>query len=379
MKSLFVSAFARHLVFGLLVLVSLAASATEYYPLSAKMHFGDWEKYEQARPASYAIPCTYRSVSQWGDSITLSGKIFLPKSSPQGLILIPHYTIGARHEAPSECSPFEARLVQNGYVLVMPDYIGYGITIDSIHPYLDVNLTARNSVDMLLQAQSFLQWLLVPDNLYIVGFSQGAAAAMASLQLIEKEHPNIQVKKCFCGSGPYDVAATYDDAVERNRVGLPLLVPSLVLGTSAAYQLNLQPEYFFTPYLLNRYEKWIMSKKKGLVAQSLLMPSVRLSHYMTAEGMDKNHPETARLYEGFIRSSLVYISDNDTIFPDWQPQTPIYLFHSTNDDIVTFRCAEHMRSFLEASNAEVTYDFGKYGSHISSLLHFIKNVQKNLE
>ena len=47
------------------------------------------------------IAVTYPSINQHGDSITLSGMICVPDSKPQGVILIPHYTIMSKYEAPS--------------------------------------------------------------------------------------------------------------------------------------------------------------------------------------------------------------------------------------------------------------------------------------
>ena len=39
----------------------------------------------------------YTSVDQHGDSLTLSGKIYMPEH-PKGIILLPHYTIASNDE-----------------------------------------------------------------------------------------------------------------------------------------------------------------------------------------------------------------------------------------------------------------------------------------
>lgn len=44
------------------------------------------------------------------------------------------------------CFPLEVFVTGNALVL-MPDYMGYGITKNSIHPYLNHELCAINSVD----------------------------------------------------------------------------------------------------------------------------------------------------------------------------------------------------------------------------------------
>lgn len=122
---------------------------------------------------------TYMSVDQHGDSIRLSGLLSIPDSA-RGIILIPHYTIAACDESPSQKPTGEAKAFRDNYVLLMPDYIGYGITCERTHPYLHGALTARNTVDMLLGLQPMLDSLSLGislDSIYIVGYSQGGAAA----------------------------------------------------------------------------------------------------------------------------------------------------------------------------------------------------------
>lgn len=266
----------------------------------------------------------------------------------------------------------------------MPDYIGYGVTEDRIHPYLHGALTAQNSVDMLLSAMPVLDSLnanIPLDSIYIVGFSQGGAAAVWILKLLEEQYSDrIHVRKCFAGSGPYDVAVTYDEAVMRNKITLPMIVPMLVLGTSEAYNLNLQPDDFLTPAMQRTYLRYIKDKNIGVIPMFFRTPNHRLSHWMTEAGMDKTTPLGSDLYQGLIRSSLVHYSicaDSDSICPIWTPKAPLYIFHSYNDDVVSFRCAEHFHRRY-ADLPQITWDFGSYGSHLTSLRRFLTTVRKLL-
>ena len=333
----------------------------------------------------------YRSVNQRGDSLSLSGKVTVPqKRNIKGIILIPHYTICAIQESPSirpVRSSHEANLFYKDYVLVLPDYIGYGGTKDSIHPYLHGELTAQNCVDMYLSAQRFLDSLqtdIPTDSLYVVGFSQGGAAALWTLRLIEEHYAGqLFVKGCFAGSGPYDVATTYDDAVVRNDAGVPVTIPMLVVGTSVAYDLNLHNEYFFTPELIKVYDSSIAFKQTTMLSLYFKMLNSKLSYWMTVEGRDKSQPETQRLYEGLLRSSLVHYPLDEhplgqqVICPEWRPKTPTYIFHSTKDDVVCFHNAEHLqRCFGDTPN--VRYDFGNYGGHLRSMNTFFLRVHNIL-
>ena len=331
------------------------------------------------KPCVHEHVLLYPSVDQHGDSLTLSGKLTVPADKPaKGIILIPHYTISSNDEAPSNKLTGDAKYFQDEYVLLVPDFIGYGATRDRVHPYLHGELTARNCVDMYLGALPMLDSLAlnIPvDSIYLVGFSQGGATAMWILKLIEEQYADkIHVIKCFAGGGPYDVAVTYDHALATNHVFLPLVIPMLVLGTDAAYDLHLNRVDFFTPKMEKAYKKYIEDKKHGIASIYFSLPNHKVSHWLTKEGMDKSNPQTQRLYDGLIRSSLVH----DTLCPSWTPQTPLYVFHSTKDNVVTIQCAEQLRRcFPDLPN--VTYDFGNYGSHMKASYIFYRRVRDLLD
>lgn len=346
----------------------------------------------------------YTSTDQHGDTLTLSGKVSVP-NQPKGVILLPHFTVAANSEVPSTSTTGEAKYLQDDYILVMPDYIGYGVTRERVHPYLRGDLTARNCVDMLLAVKPMLDSIpqsafhaqpSVQDTVTIVGFSQGGATALWILKLLEEEYSSrIYVKACYAGSGPYDVAATYDDAVAKNKVGMPMVIPMLVMGTSEAYDLNLKREDFFTPELDKHYDEYVTSKNHKFTELYFRMLNHKVSHWLSAAGADKTQPETRRMYEGLLRLSLVhYPTDNSPVGQEvicpgtgyttiseagccWRPKAPVYVFHSYDDGIVTFRCAEHLqRCWQDLPN--VTFDFGHYGGHMRSIMKFFPRVKKRM-
>lgn len=341
----------------------------------------------QAKQKSLDRTIFYPSVDQNGDELVLSGRLCIPEmEKPKGIILLPHFTISANEEAPSNKLPVEAKYFKNQYVLVMPDYIGFGVTCDRVHPYLHGELTARNCVDMLLSAQPILDSLSLDiplDSIYVVGFSQGGVVALWTLKLLEEEYADrIHVKKCFVGSAPSDVATTYDDPIAQNVTGVPAVIPMLVMGTSEAYNLHLQPEDFFSPAMMRIYNKYIKNKNKRMTSLYFLMPNHKISHWMTTQGMDKTQPETERFYEGLLRSSLVHydIHNNaaDSICPAWIPQAPLYVFHSTNDNLVPFQNALHLRRCYQTL-PNIIWDFDKYGGHVRSMFTFLSKVQSLLD
>lgn len=321
----------------------------------------------------------YPSIDQYGDSLVLSGNLSVPAGKqPKGIILVPHYTIASNMDAPSVKMTADGRTFAEDYVVLVPDYLGYGLTADRVHPYLHGELTAHNCVDMLLYAQPKLDsmQLGIPlDSIYIVGFSQGGASAMWTLKLLEEQYADrIHVIKCFAGAGPYDVAVTYDEAMITNRSMMPMVIPLLFEGTNAAYDLQLDRANFFTPALEKVYSKYIEKKDHDIVTIFFKTLNHKVSHWISKPGRDMTRPETQRMYDGFVRSSLVH----DTICPSWTPRSPLYIYHSKKDDVVTFRCAERLQQCYK-NLPNITYDFGNYGGHLQSSRRFFPKVKEMLD
>jgi hypothetical protein len=100
----------------------------------------------------------YKSIDVDDQPTILSGKVILPAKGPiKRYILVSHYTIASNKEAPSNIFSLEGLLVKLGYALIIPDYIGYGVTSDKVHPYLVMELTARNVLDMYYAVVPFLE------------------------------------------------------------------------------------------------------------------------------------------------------------------------------------------------------------------------------
>ena len=328
----------------------------------------------------------YPSVDQHGDSLTVSGRLMVPQdSTPKGIMLIPHYTLLSNQDAPSNRPTHDAKTFRDRYVVLQPDYVGFGVTADRMHPYLHGDVAARNTVDLYLAMLPVLDSMAlgIPlDSVYILGYSQGGASAVWTLKLIEEEYADrIHVISCFAGGGPYDVATTYDESFLHSQYAMPMIIPILIMGTSAAYDLDLQQDFFFTPAMKRAYAKWIEPKNVSPFDIYLRMPNHFLRYWLTPEALDKTHPQTQRLFSGLMRSSLVHYpileGETDSIIPTWTPKAPLYIFHSTNDDTVPFRCSQHLqRCYGKLPN--ITWDFDKYGHHIQAVRVFIDHVEELL-
>ncbi len=318
------------------------------------------------------VPVKYMSVDVDNNPIVLSGKIYLPSiGKPKGIVVANHYTIGSNEECPSRTFCLEAIFASKGYAVLMADYLGYGITQDSIHPYLHMKSVTRNVVDLIASAKNYLcitDQLPISNTLYLVGYSQGAAVTLGVQRLIEQEGI-YSINRVFAGAGPYSPAATYDYCVRENNTGIPCAIPMLVQGMNVGERLGLTIQDFFQEPLLSNYDKWINSKNYTMVEINHLIGGKPLDKIMTAEGLDTTYLPTQRFYHALQRNEII----------DWEPQSPIYLFHSTEDDMVPFLNSELLQtSFDEKGLENISYDFGEYGIHMQGALEFLQRVYNML-
>ena len=314
----------------------------------------------------------YESIDVDGNPITLSGKVLLPADGKiKRCILVSHFTIGSNIEAPSNSFPLEGVLVKLGYALIVPDYIGYGVTVDKVHPYLVMELTARNVLDMYKAVVPFLKEADCQpqhDDIYLMGYSQGGATTMAVQHLIEHHDEDIKIRRVFAGGGPYDVKATYDRFVETNVASYPCAVPIMMQGMVVGNKLNLDMSELMAPHIYENLDEWVNSKRYTAKQLNELMGSRVTSDLLTAKGMDRTSKEVSELYKAMTNNSILSYS--------WTPEAPVYIMHSIDDESVPYDNAARAKTKWKGAN--IQYNMGYYGSHQVTCLRFIFAVQNLL-
>ena len=318
---------------------------------------------------------TYWSTDIDGNPIKLSGRIILPaKGKVSRIMVVSHFTIGRNDEAPSLTLPLEAVFATKGMAVVVPDYLGYGLTPELIHPYLCKDITARNVVDMYFAALPFLKYIdCMPehDDIVLLGYSQGGAANLCVQQLLVDEYPSTKINIALSGSGPYDIAKTYDIMVAKDRTTFPSAVPILIQGLNVGCKLNLDYALLFQKPLLDSYNKLLNTKEYTMGQINIFLNAKYISELMTPYGRDIKEPQTAILYQSMIDNSIIHTC---------YPKTRQYLYHSYDDDIVPFENSEEMQKhFEEIGFTDVTYNFGHYGGHNMGFLHFVNFAMEHLK
>lgn len=324
------------------------------------------------------FPVAYWSQTPQGDSLLVSGRVYLPKQRYlNGILVANHYTICSDAEAPSNIFSMESMFTTKGYAVIMPDYVGYGLSREEIHPYLHWRSAAQTAVDLLNCMPALLDYYgySYPTDVVISGYSQGGAVALGVARMIEEQNANAEdnsmfpwtVRKLYAGAGPYDPATTYLYALERDTIGIPAAIPLIVMGMSDAYNMGFELQDFFLEPLLSNYDKWITSKQYTVKQINELMGSTSMSQLMTPASLDPNHPLAEMLYEVLWWNSNI----------GYNLQSPAYFLHSVSDEVVPIINSEKLVAEMPEDEL-VSYDFGEYGSHMAASIPFMKYVYKDL-
>lgn len=168
---------------------------------------------------------TYWTVLK-GKPIRASGLFVTPQNveQPKGVMMYLHGTTNTRALSPSQPDRADgeaeaAVFGANGYYVVLPDYIGLGVSHEP-HPYIITKPLVDDSIDMLKAVRRIardrkLNW---SPNLFMMGFSQGGqVVAGVHRELDRRPIRDYRLRGSIGVAGPYELRKTsLPKAVERN-------------------------------------------------------------------------------------------------------------------------------------------------------------------
>ena len=329
--------------------------------------------YQYTHKHFVTFPVAYWSQTPQGDSLLVSGRVYLPKYRIlNGIIVANHYTMTADEEVPSNRISMEMVYLLKGYAVIMPDYVGYGLSRDELHPYLHWRSAAQTAVDLLNCMPELLDYYgySYPKDVVVTGYSQGGAVALGVARMIEENYHqenDWSVRKLYAGAGPYDPAGTYLFSMERNEMGIPAAIPLIVMGLNDAYDLGFTLDEFFLEPLLSNYEDWVVSKEYTVGQINQLMGSTIMSELMTEDALSLDSPQADMLYEVLLWNSNV----------GYDLQAPAYFLHSLEDEVVPLLNSINLEEQMP-DKEEKTFDFNYYGSHMEASVPFVQYVYQDL-
>jgi len=326
-----------------------------------------------------AIKISYNTINQDGTPITASGLLVIPtptdaykdylasigKSFSVSMICDNHGTIFLNSDAPTNVEKangipdYPLSIAMSGYAgfaAIYPDYIGFGDSSDVAHPYIMKKAAARASLDMIKASMKYMEdnGVILNNQLYITGYSEGGYNAMALAQSVENELTNVNLMGIAPMAGPYNVVDLANIEINAtHRMAFPAFLADLAYSYSTYYDdFNLSeiavpyPVQFETAFNGN-YDTVPIHVILGL-----------------ANGTDDygfyTHTANELFKQTFIddyTTNLNSIARNrfeENNLDNWTPKTRMNLIQCLDDEIIPFSESSNAYNKFKENGADVT-------------------------
>jgi len=223
------------------------------------------------------------------------------------------------YDAHAEARIFGNYLGSYGYLVSLPDYAGYGASAHLEHPYSVNTELAKQSVDMIIATQQFCEQLNITlnDHLFMAGWSEGAAASVATQHLMQESYPNLSITANAPLAGFYNLSY-YADLMLTFLPGLDLDFGSdLDVLIWTLYTMN---KFGLEPLDNDQLFKYSVNRDLDVLTER---PSSKPSQLLKFLSND----EKEQFMKSFRYNSLAH---------GWAPQAPVFVHHGTADDIVYY-------------------------------------------
>jgi len=304
--------------------------------------------------------------------ITASGLVCLPMADEVFPVISFQNGTNTAHENAPTKNPVDEYYIlleimaSNGYIVLLPDYIGFGASESILHPYYHRTSTNNAVIDMMHALNEMIQKNdILPersDSTYLMGYSQGGWATLSVLDEIENGgETGIDVVAASCGAGAYDLMmmSTYIFGLESYPS--PLYLPYFIYSQQniGALQDPLD-KYFKSPYAERIPQLFDGSYSNDEVNSQLtdqiadLLTGALIDNFQTGQ-------EFSKLRELLIENSI----------SAWDTNIKLHLYHGTADqNVPNEQSAKLYDDFISAgANPELVNYFELNGmDHGSGLL-----------
>lgn len=275
-----------------------------------------------------AYKITYQTQHPFSENAftKASGLVIVPESGDAlPIVSYQHGTISNNDQVPSsfvEHSQTRDYLsVFSGleYILIAPDYLGYGVSNHFLHPYEHGPTLAVSSFDMLQAAKEFLdqESITYNDKLFLAGYSEGGYATMAMHHHIENE-TDLNVTSSFVGGGAYNKTLFANEIMQKDE------------------PLNFIPNYLWVLFTYNNI--YNINEPFSFYINEPYASNINVLNFLELDQINTNPQE---LFTENFRNIIINeenhpiidaLKDNDRF--DWNPIGNVHFIHGENDNFV---------------------------------------------
>lgn len=329
----------------------------------------------------YPVDCykvVYKTTYK-GKPQKASGLLFVPKTdTPSATLVFNHGTIARHKSAPSVninglVTQFFGVVAATGFMVLVPDYLGYGVSEDVTHPYFIREAAVLNIKDMLDASVEFAKEkaIKINKNLYLSGYSEGGYVGMCLHHYLETSPlPSFDFKASLLGAGGYDMILFRDYFLGRVTYPQPYYMAFIANGYTSYYDFDKRfyAQFFKAPYAA-KMPNLIDGIRSGNQINSELTLQVR---DLMTDAFVKN-PEA---------DDLKFLSDKfrTNSIPIIELKKKMFLYHGSEDITVPYHTSVKMReNFIKKGTAShlVTLTDLK-GNHIGAFYPYVDKVISEL-
>ena len=204
-----------------------------------------------------------------------------------------------------------------GFVVSMPDYIGYGASVASEHPYEHGNSLGSTSYDMLKATKEFLanEKIKTNNKLFLLGYSEGGYATLALQKHLENKG-DLSITHSLPGAGAYNKTEFSKDILSQD-IELPHMANYLwVVYTYNRIYKNLRRPW--SDYVVSPYAEVLTNINSKDITQ------INLDEFETNPQKLFMSDFLKNLNDKTDEAFLSALSDNDLL--DWNPIAPITFY-----------------------------------------------------
>ena len=276
-------------------------------------------------------------------NIQASGLVCFPKTAGDYPILCFQNGTNTMHSlAPTENAKDDTfsimeGLASMGFIVVIPDYIGFGASSKNVHPYLIAKSTTQSILDLLRAVKEFgTEDKIVAkptDDLFIFGYSQGAWATMQLQKAIETNYASeFNLVASSCGAGPYSLSYINEYITAQADYPMPYFLAYLLNSYVATGEItNPISDFVQEPYASKIPGLFDGLHTGGTINSEL---TTNMTKLLTPEY--RTEFATNAKFTG-MRTALLANS-----IVAWNVATPTRLYHGADDDYIPLGMSQKM-------------------------------------
>ncbi len=216
-----------------------------------------------------------------------------------------------------------------GYIITIPDYIGFGESSQVLHPYYHRESNDAAVINLIKATQEMLEeksfTCSANGKLFLMGYSQGGWATLSAFKTLEENNPTgLNPIAASCGAGAYNLMEVAKYILNRPTYGSPVYLPYFIESHQRNGLLNTSLDlYFNKPYVERIPDLFDGKHNFGSINGSLndtiekMMTPAMIQNFATASEFEA------------LRNELTLNSVDA-----WQVKGKLLFMHGTKDPVV---------------------------------------------